>query len=180
MTRRRISQVRHFIPLVEVGLPFPSLLLSSSLTPAQPPKPRKNKQVSSVQRRRLKQSQGKSVLIGLLSPTQTHPRNKQTRSDYPQYVLFISLPLFCSLPSPTSHTHARTRTHTHTHAHSPPLPVEWIWDSRKSKRWNQDMQRESGTYDTTIHLTLSCYYLTNNTTAQMREGWLFYQCSCHI
>ena len=133
MTRRRISQVIHFIPLVEVGLPFPSLL-SSSLTPAQPPKPRKNKQVSSVQRRRLKQS--KSALIGffsLLSPTQTHPRSKQTRSDYQQYVRVCpSLPLFCYLPSPTSHTHthahactrmhlhahAHTHTHTHTHVHT--------------------------------------------------------------
>lgn len=47
--------------LVEVGLPFPSL----SLTPAQPPKPRKSKQVSSVQRR-LKQRQGKTVLIWFL------------------------------------------------------------------------------------------------------------------
>ena len=26
----------------------------------------------------------------------------------------------------------------------PPPLMEWVWDSSKSKRWNQDMQRESG------------------------------------
>ena len=27
----------------------------------------------------------------------------------------------------------------------PPVVTEWVWDSSKSRRWNQDRQRESGT-----------------------------------
>ena len=52
----------------------------------------------------------------------------------------------------------------------PPVLTEWVWDSSKSRRWNQDRQRESGTVaiytDAThnIQANLYAYVYTSNCT----------------
>ena len=56
-----------------------------------------------------------------------------------------------------------------------PPPPEWIWDSQKSKRWNQDMQRESGMNELSHTHMHACMHTHTHTHTQMSDVWLHWR-----